>query len=49
MYTRGQIVKTETMVNNKMMHYKVKFHYWWEYAETLEEAERLSEIAKKTW
>ena len=43
----GAIVPvTDVMYNGKPAQYKVKFKYWWQYAYTIEEAEKLSAQAK---
>ena len=47
MATVGAIIPvSNVMFNNKPAKYKVKFLYWWSYAYTLEEAEKLSAQAK---
>jgi hypothetical protein len=43
----GAIIPVKNInYNGKPAKYKVKFLYWWSYAYTLEEAEKLSEQAK---
>ena len=51
MNTRGQIIKlgTKIMVNNVVMNYKIRCNGFWQYAATMEEAQKISETAKRCW